>query len=388
MYLFLNLFKIKKQAVWLGAISFGFSGFMLVWSQENMVVGQSALWLPFVFFGLEGYLKNKKTWYYYIAIIALTCSILGGFIQATSYIFTFSFLYGLFRIKSLKLPFLKSSFKLICIYIFPLFLSAVQLIPSIEAFMESPRSTSSAWYLFEGYLLPITYIFNAFIPDIFGNPGTYNFFGRGFYREAVLYAGLIPFVFFIYASFKARKNPIISFFTAAAFFSFFLTLDSPFTRWFFQLPLPLLPTFLPSRILLITSFSIAVLSSFGLSTLIEEKHRSNHKLLLIIFALFYLVIFLIGLYGFLLLKYGNSQFFQQLNDYIIRQGSSPTRENILVLLKNLILPFAMISLLFALLQFKKVFNLSILGIIIITLLGQFYFFNKYLVVGLPQFLYP
>src|SRR3989344_5549794 len=94
MYLFLSLFRLAKPAVWLGIIAFGFSGFMLVWSQENAVVAQSALWLPLVLFGIEGYLKNKKFWYYCIAVVALACSLLGGFIQITFYIFLFSFFYS------------------------------------------------------------------------------------------------------------------------------------------------------------------------------------------------------------------------------------------------------------------------------------------------------
>src|SRR3989338_5895242 len=111
MFLFLSLFRLKKPAIWIGTISFGFSGFMLVWSQENVVVAQSALWLPLILFGIEGYLKNKKFWYYCIAIIALSCSVLGGFFQITFYIFLFSFFYSLFRIKTLKLPFFQYALK-------------------------------------------------------------------------------------------------------------------------------------------------------------------------------------------------------------------------------------------------------------------------------------
>lgn len=386
MYLFLNHFRLQRPAIWLGTISFGFSGFMLVWSQENIVVAQSALWLPLILFGIEGYLKNKNFWYCLIAIIALACSILGGFMQITFYIFAFSFLYSLFRINTLKLPFFQYMLRIIFIYIFSLCLSAIQLLPSIEAFLESPRSTSSATYLFEIYLLPVTHFINAFVPDIFGNPGAYNFFGRGFYRETILYAGLIPFVFFAYAYFKRKINPIIGFFTFSVFFSFFLTLDSPFTRWLFQLPLPLLPTFLPSRILLLTSFSIATLSALGLSMFIEQKEDS--KLMLRILSFFYIVLFLIALYGFVLLSFGNTPLFQQFNNYIIIHGSSPTKANIIVLLRNLILPFITLSFLFVLLQIKKILNLTLFGIIILTLLGQFYFLNKYIVIGDFQFLYP
>ncbi len=388
MHLFLSLLRLNKPAIWLGAISFGFSGFMLVWSQENVVVAQSALWLPLVLYGIEGYLKEEKFQYYCIAIIALTCSLLGGFFQIAFYIFLFSFLYSLCRARHLKLPFFNSMSRVIGIYIFSLGLSAMQLLPSIEAFFESPRSTSSAWYLFERYLLPVTHLPNAFVPDIFGNPGAYNFFGRGFYRESILYAGLIPSVFFIYMIFKRKANPIISFFTFSAVFSFFLTIDSPFTKWLFQLPLPLLPTFLPSRILFLTSFSIATLSAFGLSTFVEQRGKKQLKYMLYILSFFYISLFFIAFYGFLLFKFGDAPLFRKLNDYVIIHGSSPTKMNTLVLLRNLVPPFILLSLLLVLVRVKRRFNLALLGIIALTLFGQFYFLNKYLVIGDPQFLYP
>src|SRR3989338_7268942 len=66
-YLFLSLFHLRKIAIWLGAIAFGFSGFIVVWSHENAVVAQTAIWLPLVFFGLEGFLTRKKILYYFVA---------------------------------------------------------------------------------------------------------------------------------------------------------------------------------------------------------------------------------------------------------------------------------------------------------------------------------
>lgn len=363
MYLFLKLFKLEKPAIWLGAISFGFSGFMLVWSQENVVVGQAALWLPLALFGIEGYISTGKRWYYFFAVLSHVCCFLAGFFQVTFYIFLFTFLYGIFRTKNI--------FTFVSIYVFSLLISAVQLLPSIEGFLESPRSTSSAWYLFETYLLPITHIFNVLVPDIFGNPGAYNFFGHGFYRETILYAGLIPLVFAIYAYFKSKTNFVIRFFITAALFSFFLTLDSPFTRWLFQLPLPLLPTFLPSRIFIITTFCISTLSAFGLSIWIKQKDEV--RIMFRIFFVLYSILLFIALYGLFLL----------LNSSILS-----TKINALVLLKNLILPFAMLSFLYLLVKIKKIVNLSLLGTVILTLFGQFYFLNKYLVIGEPQFLYP
>lgn len=386
MYIFLKILDLKKPAAWLGAIAFGFCGFILAWSQEHVTSGQAILWLPLVMFGIEGYLRHRKLKYYLIAIIALACSIVGGFIQQTFYVYLFSFIYVLYRINTLRLN-LSYLLKVMFIYIFSVSLTAIQLFPSIEAFLESPRSTSSAWYLFEGYLLPVTHILNALVPDIFGNPGTYNFFGRGFYRETILYIGVIPLFLATYAIFKSKKNTIIMFFIFGAILSFFLTIDSPFTRWFFRLPIPFLPTFLPSRILTITAFSLSVLSAFGLSKLIKER-KNDKKIPLSIILIFYFAFFLIGIYAILLLKFGDESFFRGLNDYIIRHSFSPTRDNVFVLLKNLILPFAFFSIFVLLLIFKNKTKLFLYGVVFLTLLSQFYFLKKYSVIGEAEFLYP
>jgi len=390
MYLFLRFFKLERGALWLGAISFGFSGFMIVWSQENVVVGQAALWLPLCLFGIEGYIRTKKRWYYLVCVLSHAFCFLAGFFQVTFYIFVFSFFYGIFRAKILEREFKKNTlFVLISVYLFALFLSGAQLFPSIEGFFESPRNTTSAWYLFERYLLPFTHLFNIMVPDIFGNPGAYNFFGRGFYRETILYAGLIPFVFAVYISFKAKSNHIVRFFITAAILSFLLTVDSFITRWLFQLPLPFLPTFLPSRILIIATFSIATLSAFGFSKWIRQKDKNELRFMTYLFSIFYIALLLIAAYAtVMLLNYDNISHFKRLNDYIIIHGSLPTKINILVLLKNLILPFTMLSLLSAMLLTKKMLNLSILGIVVLTMFGQFYLLNKYLAIGEPEFLYP
>lgn len=396
MYLFLRSFKLHQLAIWLGAISFGFSGFMLVWSQENVVVGQAALWLPLGLWGIENFLTTNKRIYYLLTVLALTFSLLAGFFQVTFYIFALTLLYSLFRIFSIKdIKKIKAALLITSIYFFSFCLSAVQLIPSMEAFFLSPRNIVSAWYLFETYLLPVTHIFNAIAPDIFGNPAVYNFFGRGFYRETILYAGVIPFIFATYTIFKMQKNGVTRFFIFSSIITFFLAINSPVTKWLFSLPLPFLPTFLPSRILILTSFSLSVLSALGFSSWLESKKVIDRKFLYAILTTFLLLLLisfyaLISLFNFdhfdpsnILSKIN----FEYLNTYMIRQGSTPTRVDIMVILRNLAVPFGMLFLLGVLSIFKKRY-ISLLLIVIFTLLGQLLFLNKYSVIGEPQFLYP
>ncbi|MEM4271001.1 MAG: hypothetical protein QXO70_02805 [Candidatus Pacearchaeota archaeon] len=187
MYLFLKKINIENLSAFLGAIAFGYSGFMTVWGQENMVVPHAALWLPFILWALEEFLTSGKYRYLLLTVLFLTFSFLAGFFQLTFYIFIFIFIYGLFRIINLKTKLFLNFFLLFVIFFLTLLLSSIQFLPSLEGFFRSPRTTSGVWYLFETYLVPITHLVNIYIPDIFGNPGAYNFFGRGFYHETLIY---------------------------------------------------------------------------------------------------------------------------------------------------------------------------------------------------------
>lgn len=383
-YLYLRLFPIEKIAAFLGALAFGFSGFIISWSQENAVVSQTALWLPLTLFAVEGFVRKRNVEYFLLSAAALVFSFLAGFFQVAFYIFILVSIYGFLRIWQTEGKRLKGIIALVLMFIFSLAIGAIQLLPSIEAFIESPRSTTSASYIFDQYLLPITHIANILTPDIFGNPGSYNFFGRTFYNETVLYIGVVPLFFALYSFLKFKKDHIVTFFVGSAIVSFFLTINSPFTKWFFSLPIPLVSTFVPSRIISITTFSLAVLSAFGFSDWLKTKKNNKHENLIFIILVFVMSIELI--YGLTLLS--DNQNLSLINNYVIRPESHLRPTDILVMLKNLLLPSLLLFISFVAIRFgKKDFSVAMF-LVILTIFSQFYFLNKYLVLGFPQFLYP
>jgi len=117
---------------------------MIVWSQENAVVGQSALWFPLILYSLEKYLFSQKVKYFLLLVLSLSCCILAGFLQVAFYIFITVLIYGFYRITrgSSKHKVLLS-IKFMAAFLFSLTLTALQLFPSIEAFYESARSVST-----------------------------------------------------------------------------------------------------------------------------------------------------------------------------------------------------------------------------------------------------
>ncbi len=390
-YLFLRQLSLSKISSLFGAIAFSLCGFMTTWSQENAVVSQTSLWLPLILFGIESYMKSNNKWLIPLIIFALASCFLAGFFQEAFYIYILSAIYFLFRLKSQKKEKRKTTFSIVTgVFIFSFLLCAIQLLPSMDAFRESSRTTSSIDYLFSLYLLPITHIFNLFVPDIFGNPGAYNFFGRGFYQETVMYIGLIP-VFFSFLAIVGRnlslKKSFVVFFSLSSLISFFLTLDSPITRLFYSLHIPLVSTFQPSRILMITSFSFSVLAGFGLELWInsyENKIKKNIRLI----SMFFLIILLTIMSIALLWHFSNSGLSHSLQTYMIRENQIIQKNYSLIMIKNTILSVIFFVALYVLLRFKKIKKTSIWAVFALAFLGQLYFFQKYVVIGNREFLYP
>jgi hypothetical protein len=387
-YLFLRQLSIQKVAAFFGAFVFGFSGFMIVWGQENAVVSQAALWLPLILFGIEGFFKTKKVFYFLIGALAIACSFLAGYFQISFYLFILAFFYGLLRISGKgKEDKFRNVLFLVGIFIFAFSLSAIQLFPSIEAFFASPRPIAPASYLFETYLLPFTHVLNILAPDIFGSPGAYNFIGRGFYHETLLSIGIVPLLFAMLAFVKFKKNPLVFFFGLGAVISFFLTTDSPLTRVFYRLPLPFVSAFLPSRIIVLATFCLAVLSAFGLSFWLKNHSRKIKKSINPIFLMFFILLFLVIVYGLVLWKF-NPRVLQPLNDFAIRPAIEIDQNRGLTMVKNAFLPLVLLCLGFMFIKLRRWRHFALAGIMMLALLGQFYFLNKYLFLGYRQFLYP
>jgi len=334
-YLYLKTLDLSKTASLFGALAFGFSGFVITWSQEAVAVAHSAIWLPLIFYGLE-----KKS--LIVTVLAMTMSILAGYLQITFYIFALTLFYSHYR-KSLRL--------FIFSLLFSLGLSAIQLIPSFEAFRESVRPVVKIEDVFTKYLFSPLQLIKTVAPDITGHPGSYNYFGNGSYNETVLYIGLLPLIFAIFGFLKSK------FFSFAAVVTFILTTNLPLIKNLLM-GLPLISTFQPSRILILTTFCLCVLAAHGLNSYSKKIRFIPPILILVLIA------------SIIYLKF-----------YLILP------RDFLVAFKNIVLPLGFLMAFFILtfVRSRKIFLVSIFAL---TIFGQYYFFGKYLNLGEKEFLYP
>jgi hypothetical protein len=363
MFLFLKSLGAGNKGGFIGAYAFGFSGFILSWSSEAMAVAQTAVWLPLIFYGIEQYIKTRKAVFWITTTLAIAFSFLSGYFQISFYCLALASLYIIFRVVAIhgarkeKLLVLISTLLSVLMGIS---LSAIQLFPSAEAFFLSPRPTTQIETVFKTYLLPISHLLRLIAPDINGNTASYNYFAPGSYNETALYIGVVPLVFALIAVFL-KRNFLTKFMGVGAILSFALTTNNFLTRFILKLPIPLIPTFQPSRILVLTTFCLAVLAGIGFSHWEKKPGRT------IFIVLWLLVAVLIAGEACYFLFYPHSL--------------------ALVSLRNAILPLGLLMGTIFTVRFgpPRITPIILIGL---TMLGQIYFLNKYSMQGERRFVYP
>lgn len=383
MYLYLRRITADPVASWVGGIAFGLSSFMTVWSNENMSVGHAALWLPFILWGVETAVEKNNARYLAVAAGGIAMSILAGFFQITVYMVALVSLYAFGRYRAegygVRASLIAAGF-MICA---GAGIAAIALVPSFEAYVQSPRGSTDVSYLFDTYLVPITHLVLFLSPDIFGSPGAYNFFGRGFYHETVVSVGLVPVLFALFAMTKLRRDWYGRFFTVSFILTFILTLANPVTRALLLLPIPLISTFLPSRILFLTAFSASVLAALGFRHWYRDKKAFPWQLFV---APLILLIFSVALAAGL--RYApRSGVVQWVAEYAI--GTPTVKADVpTVIIRNSLLALALMASFFAMTRKIVPHQIRVLAALFMIAGMQLYGFHKYRVVGDYEFLYP
>ncbi|MBI2031362.1 MAG: YfhO family protein [Candidatus Levybacteria bacterium] len=277
MYLFLKTTLSARPAT-LGALAFAFSGIVIVRSVEGLSVGHTLIWLPYVFWGIESFFKTKKLRFLWIILFSLSFSLLAGWFQFTFYIFIFSLGYTLLKLFFYKEKNIKRKYLiLIPFFVFPL-ITLSHITPAVETLLEAPRVALEGKIFSYQHLMPIEHIFALFIPDFWGNPAVYNYFGKSPYKEAVLFIGVIPLIL-SFIAFLKQKVKEEWFFIASFLLSFLIAIDNPVSKLAVSPSIPLLSSFLPNRIFLISTFSFSVLAAFGFDFLIGEKKVDVFKII-------------------------------------------------------------------------------------------------------------
>jgi hypothetical protein len=299
MYLFLRSLNLSKYAALFSGLAFGFMGYMAVWFEWG-VVGQSALWLPLILYGITEYFKSKSSKFLVLSAVGLTCSLFSGHIQTTVYVGIVMLAYYVFCAFTAEKNFDKG-FKVLMsgawFILLTLGISAIQILPSLELLQLSARNIPQSGSLFYVFQLPYSHLLTIFAPDFFGNPGVGNAWQPN-YAEFLAYFGIVALVFAVIGIMYQRKNKLIYFFLCLSGLALLFALPTPFSQALTVLHIPVLDTSSPARALFIFQFSFVVLAGFGIDTYLLRKNFVWKSLFLLLFIYAGLWIFTIAVHLF------------------------------------------------------------------------------------------
>ena len=378
MYRYLRVLELNEISSYFGALAFAFGATVQIWNAEIWQSVHAFLWFPLTLFFIEKLIREGKIKYGILLGFSIAMSIMAGYIQPTIYLLIFSFLYSFFRILTEKKTNIKTIISLLMGFLIGFAISAVQLFPSIEAYMLSPRSQVSLDNLNISFLLPPSHLVTLFVPDFFGNMVTLNWFAvlKGQYYENMIYVGIVPLVMASFAFWLKKYIKYVIFFAACALISLSLTFNSPTSKLIYDLSIPFLSSAIPIRIVFISSFAISVLSALGIEWWLTEKNKIKTFI-----SIFPLILIFAGIGYFIFYAYSNNITFKSFPDnwYIISA-------------RNFIIPTAFaIGSFFILIVGQYFIKLKkILGIVLIlaSFISSFIFAHKYLSFTDKKFHYP
>lgn len=366
-YFFLRFLKIGRIASVFGGLVFAFSGFNVIWMEWN-VHAFTVAFLPLLFYLTNLFFKDEKKRFIGPLISLVFClQIFSGYPQVTVYsVFTLLlyvfFIYG----------FTKRA--VLCLFwmLLGIFMSAVQLFPTMELFVNSQRKLEVLYP--HNYSFPWRYLTSFVAPDFFGNPTTGNYWGNGDYTDNVGYTGIVSFIFSIYfVIFQKRKTKQSIFFIYQFIIVFLLLLCGRLPFFIKFLQYVGLGALAPTRILFLLNLSLALTGSFALDIFIKTGLKIKEILSLI-------GIQIIGVWSLL---------FGSLIFYFLK----PLSKNIYIGIRNLFYPCVycviLIGLLLAFLSPKKVIRfLSAVLIIFLAIFELFRFGWKYLSFTPEKLIFP
>ncbi len=267
MFLFLRELKISQWGSLVGSIAFAFSGFLVTWMAYG-TLSLTVAWLPLLLLSIEKSFKNPRIRFLSLLSITTAFAILSGHFQMSIYVVLTGLFYILFKFWQAR-----NFKKALLIFIFLLLgivIAAPQILPSLEFYYQSVRGLSFR----QTEAIPWSYLVTLLAPDFYGNPTTQNnWFGH--YAEWSGFIGILTIILGFWAFIRLRKKEVF-FFLALGIIALLFALETPLADFLVEFKIPVISTSAASRVVVIFSFSLAVLAGFGVDSLFTEWDKKKH----------------------------------------------------------------------------------------------------------------
>jgi len=304
MFLYLKSLHLLTPAALLGAISWMFNGYLMVWFEfENAAM--MALTLPGALYFIERWFNKQSPGNFLGLSIFLSLAICAGYAHLLIYQLLLIGVYVIARyvalnpgLKKIKV---KEHARILSgpagALVVGLLAGALFISSHLSFVDEGHREDIPYAQLHESTgKLPARYLITMIFPDFYGSPtrrhGYVNFvpiekinaYPYNNYNELCIYAGIVTILFAIIGAIYCRLLPGGRFFVITYFTCLAVAMGS-IIYWPLAKFIPGLGLSTPTRILYISAFCVTVLASFGLQIVLAKSYHARWPSVLVAAAL-------------------------------------------------------------------------------------------------------
>ena len=284
-YLYLKKIKLSDISSIIGSVAFSYSLYMSVFLEYGNF-GYSILYLPLLLFAVENIFENKKSIFGPLIAVIVAIVAFSGHLQLFGGVVLFSVIYAIARFIISSRRNRASLVLIILFIILGVGIAIIQLLPTLELLVNSARVDHNIDVFQKDILIQIYQLILLIAPDSYGNPAVGNYLLTDSYPGNALYVGVVTLVFALFALFRFRKNFFVTLFSLFCLGILLIIVNNPLSQLIYSLHIPFLAASAPSNYIFLLSFSLAVLSAFG----VEEWMRKFDKkivvpILIVVFGL-------------------------------------------------------------------------------------------------------
>jgi len=278
MYAFLLTLGLRRAAALLGALVFMFNGFTVTWLEFPTLSLWVFMWLPAILLCYERSLRHPRSLWPALCALAVAIQFLGGHLQISAYLLLAFVLYAIVRTISHE-DRAASRPAAIAIaagsLIVGLALAAGQLLPTLELVQQTGRTPHTAAET-TTTAFPLTHLILYLVPNFFGNPVHYNYWGNihdpsafNFF-ETACYVGILPLLLAAWAI-RRWREPAFSYLAILTVFGFLVAIGSPLYLMLYHLAPGFRELAGLGRALCLAAFGLAGLAALGLDDLLARE---------------------------------------------------------------------------------------------------------------------
>ncbi len=275
MYAFLRTLSLRPAASLFGALVLMFNGFTVSWLEFPTLSLWVFMWLPGLLLCYERALRSPRSVWPVLCALAVGTQFLGGHLQISAYCVIAFVLYAIVRLLASRregnFPITAVGFAATSLAA-GLAVASAQLLPTFELAHHTGR-VAAGQAAAVSTAFPLTHFILYLVPNFFGNPVNYNYWGH--YRdpsalnffETACYVGVLP-LFLAALSFARWRRPELWFFLALTLFAALAAIGSPVYMLLYYIAPGFRELAGLGRILCLAAFGLAGLSAVGFDELL------------------------------------------------------------------------------------------------------------------------